>query len=597
MKRKADKKYGISSVFSIILRNWSVLLSFEMLYKGFGFIFLFPGLQYLLSRLPAMTGENYLGQENILVVLDHPLAVFLLFVIFLAAGGFIYFEINALTLYCQAGWRRERLTVWGIWKKSAARTISMLKPGCLPVFLLLPAMMFSFFAYASGYLRLVRIPEFIMEYLKGNWYLFIGLAAVVFIFHLLLFFYLFGFIFLMEGRSFQESWRESVRLLKGRKLYTAITLASYILIFAVVFAAAVIIGVCLLAFGADYFAQPGEAQEWFRFNYLAFQGVWNIAGGALLSAFMNAAAVVLFHRYRGDIRPKASRREWSVRRFAGRIAVIFCTITALLLFSETELGGQMFLPADMPVEIVAHRAGADLGPENTLAALEASIAEQADTAEIDVQQLRDGTLIVMHDDNFKRTTGVDLSVQKAGYEQVKVLDAGSYFSHRFEGEPIPTLEEMLKAAKGRIRLMIELKDDGFEQGMVEKTLALIKDYEMEDQCMVVSMSKKLLAQVKEYDSQMQTGYISMLLLSEQYDLGQVDAYSVETTALSKGLVFQAQLQGKKVYGWTANSEKTMEKILRCQADGIITDNPKAAARFLEREDRNLGLEIAEYLLF
>ena len=112
-----------------------------------------------------------------------------------------------------------------------------------------------------------------------------------------------------------------------------------------------------------------------------------------------------------------------------------------------------------------------------MAALEQAITDKADIAEIDVQQLKDGTLIVMHDAGFKRTTGMDLPVWEADYEQVKNLDAGSYFSYEFAGEPVPTLEDMLAAAKGRIQLMIELKPTGYEQNMVEGVLALIEKNE------------------------------------------------------------------------------------------------------------------------
>ena len=70
--------------------------------------------------------------------------------------------------------------------------------------------------------------------------------------------------------------------------------------------------------------------------------------------------------------------------------------------------------------------------------------------------------------------------------------------------------------------------------------------------------------------------LPVLLFTEDYDLKDLDAYSVETTSLTYGLVVQAHLQGKQVYAWTANSEDTINKILRCEADGLITDNPLLA---------------------
>ena len=115
---------------------------------------------------------------------------------------------------------------------------------------------------------------------------------------------------------------------------------------------------------------------------------------------------------------------------------------------------------DAPVIGVAHRAGAKVAPENTVAALEQAIRDGAPIAEIDVQQLSDGTLIVMHDSNFKRTTGEDICVWDAEADALKTLEVGSGFSAAYRGEQIPTLEEMLACARGRITLMIELKYTG-----------------------------------------------------------------------------------------------------------------------------------------
>ena len=102
---------------------------------------------------------------------------------------------------------------------------------------------------------------------------------------------------------------------------------------------------------------------------------------------------------------------------------------------------------ETPLIVVAHRAGAKVAPENTIAALEQSIRDGVPIAEIDVQQLSDGTLIVMHDNNFKRTAGEDICVWDADVEMLRELEVGSAFSDAYRGEQIPTLEEMLACAR------------------------------------------------------------------------------------------------------------------------------------------------------
>ena len=212
-------------------------------------------------------------------------------------------------------------------------------------------------------------------------------------------------------------------------------------------------------------------------------------------------------------------------------------------------------------------------------------------AEIDVQQLADGTLIVLHDTDFARVAGADLSVWDADYQQVKALDAGSSHSTSFAGEPVPTLKQMLEAAKsGGVSLMIELKSTGREKELVEKTVAEIREAGMEENCMIASMDYKLLEQSKRLAPHIPTVYISVLLLSQGYDLENVDGYSIETSSLTTELVWRAHMQGKKVYGWTANSEKTIRQLLSMGLDGVVTDNPLLARYCIKTQGQDLLLE-------
>lgn len=128
---------------------------------------------------------------------------------------------------------------------------------------------------------------------------------------------------------------------------------------------------------------------------------------------------------------------------ARRGIAVIVVISMLFIYSETEAGGALTYGNMQDTQVIAHRAGAVFAPENTISALNIAIADGANTAEIDVQQLGDGTLIVLHDSNFKRTTGQNKAVWEVNYAQVKQYDAGVWFNNRFAGEPIPTLEEML----------------------------------------------------------------------------------------------------------------------------------------------------------
>lgn len=591
------KQSCIRSVLNVILRNWSVLLCFEMFYRGIGFLFLFPLIRYLLSLLPGLTGEVYLGQDNIFLILEHPLAVLLLIGILLLAGSYIYFEITAFFLYSENGWNQKTVTIWGLWKEAAGKAASLLQPKRLPVFLLLPVLLLSVFSLLSGYMQNFIFPEFILEFLKGNLVLAGIFVAAIFLFHLLLFQYLFGFpSLLFQGNSFKDSWKESRSLLKHKKLRMAGKLIFYFFSFLLAMIAITVVFVLVLAGFVEVIYETLEARSQFQLYFSKFQGVWTIVSGAITSVFFCALIVVLYHQRREEIPPEKQILPKNIRKRLIRAATVFATFALLLVFSESELGGRAWYPG-FPTEIIAHRAGATFAPENTLAALQMAIDHGASIAEIDVQQLKDNTLIVLHDSNLKRITGLDKNVWEVDYETVQKLDAGSHFSERFAGEPIPTLEAFLIAAKDKIQLMIELKATGYENNLVENTLALIEQYGMQKQCMIASMDRKLLEQAKKQNPEIPTVYITVLLFSGNYNLKDLDAYSVETTSLTSGLVLQAHLQDKKVYAWTANSEDTIDKILRCGADGIVTDNPLLAENYIREVNENLWINELTDLFF
>lgn len=245
---------------------------------------------------------------------------------------------------------------------------------------------------------------------------------------------------------------------------------------------------------------------------------------------------------------------------------------------------------DTSMIVVAHRAGAKVAPENTLAALEQAIRDGAPIAEIDVQQLSDGTLIVMHDSNFKRTAGEDVCVWDTEADVLSTLEVGSTFSAAYRGEQIPTLEEMLACAGDRITLMIELKYTGQEQELEENVLALLQEYDMVDECIIGSMNRGILQRVKELEPDISTVYIAHDLGEDDYDLDYADSYSIEGKNLTTDMVEAIHYEGKSVYGWTANTSAAMRQIVNSGADGIVTDDVRLLQVFLRENACRKALE-------
>jgi glycerophosphoryl diester phosphodiesterase len=113
-------------------------------------------------------------------------------------------------------------------------------------------------------------------------------------------------------------------------------------------------------------------------------------------------------------------------------------------------------------QVIAHRGSMIDRPENTLSALRLAIVVKANITEVDVRTTSDGVLICMHDAELSRTTDGKGKVSGSTLAELKKLDAGAWFDRKYKGERVPTLREALAAAKNKIDLMIDLKEDGDE---------------------------------------------------------------------------------------------------------------------------------------
>jgi len=118
----------------------------------------------------------------------------------------------------------------------------------------------------------------------------------------------------------------------------------------------------------------------------------------------------------------------------------------------------LFAGPDRGPFISAHRGYSAVAPENTLAALEAALAAGAHVAEIDVRLTRDGQLVLMHDATLGRTTDGRGPVSALTLAEIRTLDAGRWFDRKFAGTRVPTLDEVLAWSRGRLGILVELKN-------------------------------------------------------------------------------------------------------------------------------------------
>jgi glycerophosphoryl diester phosphodiesterase len=213
---------------------------------------------------------------------------------------------------------------------------------------------------------------------------------------------------------------------------------------------------------------------------------------------------------------------------------------------------------------IGHRGARAYEPENTLRSFRKALEMGVDAIEFDVRKTRDNHLVVIHDADVKRTTKGKGLVADLTLKEIKELSTE-------KGEKIPTLEEALDFLDGKVKTLIELK----EQGIEEKTLAAIHDKHVKKNAIVISFLEEALAKVRALDEEIETGLIyakhknpvnAALELKANY---LVPLYRFTHTAD----VEKAHKNGLKVIVWTINTAEEATEYAKKGVDGIATDKP------------------------
>jgi glycerophosphoryl diester phosphodiesterase len=214
---------------------------------------------------------------------------------------------------------------------------------------------------------------------------------------------------------------------------------------------------------------------------------------------------------------------------------------------------------------VAHRGWSGRAPENTLAAFRLAMSEPVvQWIELDVHLSQDQVPVVIHDPTLKRTTGRQGRVSQFTAEQLRAMDAGSWFSSDFAGEGIPTLDEVLAISAGRCLVNVEIKgEDSSPELIAARTLDVIRSRSMKHDVVITSFYPEVLKAVKVLDPQIQTGLIiddnPPALIATLSNLG-AGFLSIGFRHLTGDLLRQAGEAGIAVMAWTVNHPADLKRL-------------------------------------
>jgi len=223
------------------------------------------------------------------------------------------------------------------------------------------------------------------------------------------------------------------------------------------------------------------------------------------------------------------------------------------------------------VLIIAHRGFSGRYPENTLASVRAALALGVDFVEIDVQETRDGELIVFHDYRLNRICGVRGRVRHKTLAEIQGLNP-----------QVPTLREVLSACRGRARVLIEVK-----RADPRKVAEVIAKLRMEQDVIVFALS---VARMKQFAA-VAPGVPRFGLIARNplWAMRRLKAaVNIEGLGISRRLVMSPRVvrrihrRGWKVFVWTVNREVEMKRLASWGVDGIITNHPDRAKSCLAR---------------
>ncbi|MEL7147916.1 MAG: glycerophosphodiester phosphodiesterase family protein, partial [Bacteroidota bacterium] len=238
------------------------------------------------------------------------------------------------------------------------------------------------------------------------------------------------------------------------------------------------------------------------------------------------------------------------------------------------------------VKSVGHRGAAAYAPENTLASIGKALEIGVDYIELDVHLTKDNQVVIIHDPNTRRTTGSDSEVADLTLEEIKGLDAGSWFSPSFTNERIPTLLEALQLINGRCGLLIELKwpRKGIYDRLAAEILAIIAPFQSMSPIILQSFEPRYLQEIHQQQPslkmhQLLIGDAVLLPLYHQRNL-QLGHFSPVAGVTSVNTYYpyitekMRQRYGVEELGvFTVNTEEDIAKSIANGATYIISDKP------------------------
>ncbi|MEU9114017.1 glycerophosphodiester phosphodiesterase family protein [Streptomyces sp. NPDC048483] len=255
---------------------------------------------------------------------------------------------------------------------------------------------------------------------------------------------------------------------------------------------------------------------------------------------------------------------------------------------------------------VAHRGAPTHAPENTLASIDAARRLGDVWVENDVQRTKDGELVILHDNSLARTTDVEQvfpdrkpwNVKDFTLTEIEKLDAGSWFSPKFEGERVPTLEDYMDAVEDNgQRLLLELKSPELYPGIELQTLMQLHHQGWLDKghvkrrLIIQSFNADAVKAVHRIRPDVKTGFLGNPSVADLPTYAEFcdqinPNYTTVTPSYINAVHGLTGPHGRRLqlYTWTVDDGAKAVGLARMGADGIISNKADEIREALQTSD-------------
>ena len=232
------------------------------------------------------------------------------------------------------------------------------------------------------------------------------------------------------------------------------------------------------------------------------------------------------------------------------------------------------LEKEKPV-VIGHRGAAGLAVENTISAVRKALELGVKIVEVDVRLTSDKKVVVFHDEDLRRLAGIDKKIRDLTLNELREI--------RINDENIPTLDEVLAELSGRAGILIEVKEEGWEDLVVSS----IKLNKASDWSAVISFHESTIQKVKLLYNKIPTGLIYALPPGKVIEAKRLNASIVlpNYMILTNSHLEFAHKQGLKVVTWTVNEPLKAAELAEAGVDGITTDYPNIIMKTLSERKK------------